>query len=98
MQFAFTICLLYTIGDVEKATNTRTGLPIIEVVYEATKSKAATNMFILALIVVLFISLFNVFASVSRLTWAFSRDKGMPFHNFFAIVSSYSTPSIAERN
>src|SRR5215469_14761018 len=38
MQWAFLICLLFTIGDVEAVTNTPTGLPIIEVYYLATNS------------------------------------------------------------
>ena len=32
------------------------------------------------------ISLLNIFASVSRLVWAFARDKGLPFSNFFSYV------------
>lgn len=87
MQFGFGICLLYTIGNVNTVTNTPTGLPIIEVYYLATQSVATTNVLILAIASVIFVALFNVLASASRLTWAFARDRGLPFSSFFSKVS-----------
>jgi len=79
---------MYTIGNLETVTNTNTGLPMIEVYYLATKSVAATNIFIVAILLIIVISLFNAFASISRLTWAFARDHGLPFSSVFAKVSS----------
>jgi choline transport protein len=86
MQFAFVIVLLYFIGDADKVLSTPTGVPVIEIYYGATKSVAATNIFMVMLALILFFALFNVFASVSRLTWAFARDRGLPFHSFFSHV------------
>jgi amino acid transporter len=86
MQFAFVICILFTIGDVDKVANSPTGLPIIEVYYQATKSKAAANVLIIMTALPIFLALFNVFASVSRLTWAFARDHGLPFPHIFSAV------------
>ena len=88
MQFAFMICLMFTIGDLDKVENSPTGLPIIEVYYQATKSKQGTNVLVVMIALILFISLFNIFASVSRLTWAFARDKGLPFSSLFSYVST----------
>jgi amino acid transporter len=87
MLFAFVICLLFTIGNIDKVENTPTGVPLIEVFYEATKSKAATNFLVSMPAIVLFFTLFNVFASVSRLIWTFAKDKGLPFSRQFAYVS-----------
>jgi choline transport protein len=87
MLFAFVICLLFTIGNVEQVTNTPIGLPLIEVYYQATNSMPATNFLVLMPALILLFTLFNVFASVSRLIWVFSRDKGLPFSNFFSTVS-----------
>jgi hypothetical protein len=89
MQFAFMICLMFTLGDLDKVENSPTGLPIIEVYYQATKSKQATNVLVVMIALILVISLFNIFASVSRLTWAFARDKGLPFSSFFSCVSTH---------
>ena len=87
MLFAFVVCLLFTIGDVDRVANTPTGLPLIEVYYQATKSKHATNFLVLMPALILLFTLFNDFASVSRLTWVFARDKGLPFSNVLSYVS-----------
>jgi amino acid transporter len=87
MEWAFAICILYCISDINTVTNSGTGLPLIEVYYLATGSKATATMFIVAIAIVIFVALFNVFASVSRLTWAFARDHGLPFSRTFAKVS-----------
>jgi len=87
MQWGFAICILYTIGNIDLVTGTDTGLPLIEVLYEASNSKAVATVFVVAVAIVLFVALFNAFASVSRLTWAFARDHGLPFSSTFAKVS-----------
>ena len=87
MLFAFTICLLFTIGNVDQVTNTPTGVPLIEVFYQATNSKPATTFLTLMPVIIFLFAMFNVFASVSRLIWVFSKDKGLPFSNFFSAVS-----------
>jgi len=87
MSCAFIICLLFTIGDVDKVAGSPTALPIIEVFYEATGSKSATNLFVVVFAIIILIAFFNIFASVSRLVWAFSRDNGLPFSNFFGKVN-----------
>jgi amino acid transporter len=86
MQFAFMVTVMFCIGDVDQVVNTPTLLPIIEVYYQATQSKAATNFLVFMIAFILFISLFNIFASVSRLTWAFARDNGLPFSKTFSYV------------
>ncbi|KAF2673819.1 amino acid transporter [Microthyrium microscopicum] len=84
LQFAFTICLLFTIGDVDAVTNTTTGLPIVEVYYLATGSKAASTFLVVMMFIVVLVGTSNSFASVTRLTWSFARDKGLPFSSFFS--------------
>lgn len=87
MLFAFVLVILYCIGDLTEVQGDVTGLPLIQVYFLATKSHAATTIMVALPAIVLFICLFNAFASVSRLAWAFSRDKGLPFSNVFAYVS-----------
>src|SRR5436189_5989959 len=86
MQLAFMICVLYSIGDFDKVANTPTLIPIIEVYYEATKNKHATNILVVMMLLILYIALFNIFASTSRLIWCFATDKGLPFSHVFAKV------------
>jgi choline transport protein len=84
--FGFIVALLYCIGDLDTVLASPTGLPIIEVFYLATKSKAATNVLMIMILIVSAIGNFGIFASVSRLIWAFARDRGLPFPDFFSYV------------
>jgi len=86
MLFAFTLCLLFTIGDAELVASTPTGVPLIEVFYQATNSKPATNFLVMMPVIILIFAQFNVLASVSRLIWVFAKDHGMPFSRFFSRV------------
>jgi len=85
-MFAFIIVLLFCLGDVDLVTNTPTGLPIIEVLYEATGSKGATVFLVMGIYIIIAASTFNFLASVSRLVWAFAKDGGLPFSSTFAKV------------
>lgn len=88
MALGFLITLLFCIGDVEAAITTPTGFPTIQILYQATGSKAGATIIECMILLSTMIALFGVFASVSRLTWAFARDNGLPFSDFFAHVSS----------
>jgi choline transport protein len=88
MALGFMLTILFCIGNVEDALNTPTGFPIIQVFYQATGSKAAATVMEICVIIIGFAASFANLASVSRLTWAFARDGGLPFSNFFSYVSS----------
>lgn len=82
--FAFIICVLYCIGDFKTASKSL--FPIIDIYYMATGSVAGTNVLVLFLLFIIVVSAFSIFASVSRLIWAFARDNGLPFSDFFAHI------------
>jgi choline transport protein len=84
--WAFSVVILYCLGDYTQVLESPTGLPFIEVVYEATKSKAATNTLVVFVLLVCIVGNFSIIASVSRLMWAFARDKGLPYSEFFSYV------------
>lgn len=86
--FAFSIVLLFSIGDITAALNTSTQFPIIEIFQTATQSYHATNAMTAALISSLLFSSFGLVASASRLTWAFARDKGLPYSSYLSYVSN----------
>ncbi|KAL2867846.1 putative amino acid permease [Aspergillus lucknowensis] len=87
VALGFTIGLMYTMGSLEDALETPTGYPILEVFYAATKSNAAASGMLIMFVLPGFVALFNGLASVTRLTWAFARDEGLPFSNFFTHIS-----------
>ncbi|KAK0834061.1 hypothetical protein LTR91_019515 [Friedmanniomyces endolithicus] len=84
LAFGFAICLLFTLGNIKEILSTNTGYPIIAIFYQATGSKAAATAMMAGIIIIAFSSGFALLASVSRLTFAFARDGGMPFSAFFA--------------
>jgi choline transport protein len=86
MAFGFMLVLLFFIGDVDAALNTPTEFPSIQIFYEATKSTKAATAMQCGITVIGLMSSIGVVASVSRLTWAFARDGGLPFSKFFAHV------------
>lgn len=86
LAFGWIIALLFSIGDVEAALESPTGYPIIEIFYQATGSVGGATTMMCALIIIAFFAVFGIVASTSRLTWAFARDKGLPFSKFFAHV------------
>ncbi|KAF3045324.1 hypothetical protein E8E11_003126 [Didymella keratinophila] len=84
MQFLYMMTAPFTIKDVSVVL--ADALPILQVYYQATSSKAATNFFVAMLAVLGTVAFFNCFASTSRLLWAFSRDNGLPFSPTFARI------------
>jgi choline transport protein len=97
IAFAFVLALLFSVGDVDKDLQSPTGYPIMEIFYQATGSAKAATAMQSAISLVGLASSLGVVASVSRLTWAFARDGGLPYSSFFAHVRYVlsSTPQIA---
>ncbi|KAL3459003.1 amino acid/polyamine transporter I [Aspergillus heterothallicus] len=93
LAFSYLIAILYCMGDYTEAVLSPTGYPIITIAYQATGSKAATYVLMAMGMLPGWIALFNGLASVTRLTWAFARDNGLPFSDFFARVDpTYKIP------
>ena len=90
LTVAFSIAILFGIGDINLALETPTRYPIIQIFLTATGSRRATTAIICTLISTLIFSTFGTLACASRLAWAFARDKGFPFPNYFAHVSTSS--------
>ena len=85
LMIAFTICLLFCIGDVEAISGSP--LPIMEVFLSATGSRTAATIMTIPLGFAVMVGNFNTVASVARLVWKFASDKGLPFHEHFTYVS-----------
>jgi choline transport protein len=79
LGFGFLIALLFSMGDLEQALNSPTGFPLIEIFYQATQSKRATSAMVCGIVASAVAAVFALMASASRTTWAFSRDRGLPF-------------------
>lgn len=93
LLIAFATILLFYMGPLDEEIIS-SPLPILWVIYSVTGSKVAANVLISLVAIVIFLALFNIFASVSRLVWVFARDNGLPFSEFFAYVSHLSSSSL----
>ncbi|KAJ5349186.1 amino acid transporter [Penicillium brevicompactum] len=90
LGLGFLLALLFCIGDTDSVLNTSLGFPIMQIFYNTTGSHAATAALIPTFISVAIASTFELLASTSRTTWAFARDRGLPFSGFFAHINESS--------
>ncbi|EGD99721.1 GABA permease [Trichophyton tonsurans CBS 112818] len=86
-----TIC--FTVGDIEAVLASPTGIPFIQIFFNATKSHAATNAMTSIVVITLVASTITEVATASRQTWSFARDRGVPFADFLSHVNpSWNIP------
>lgn len=92
--FTYIVTILYCITDTTSVLSAP--FPILVVFQEATGSQAASTAMLSGIITIFAFALFGVFASSSRLVWAFSRDHGLPGSTFFARITEWNkTPTNA---
>jgi len=84
MGWIMLITFCMTLGDVFEVLHTPTGYPFIQVFFNATQSYGATSVMTAILIVNITSACISTVATVSRQTWSFARDKGLPFSGFIA--------------
>jgi choline transport protein len=82
LAYVMVIVILASIGSIDDALNS--SFPIIVIVQEVTGSVKATTAMITGLFIISFSVNLASIASVSRLTWAWSRDGGLP--SWFSLV------------
>lgn len=87
LGFVMTITYCFTLGDVLTIIESPTGYPFIQVFYNATKSYAGASIMTAIVIVNITSACISTVATVSRQTWSFARDGGLPFSRFISHVS-----------
>lgn len=83
MTWTFGLLCFFSISDFSTVLNTPTGYPLVEIIQQATQSRAGTTAIYSMILTITFGAMFADLASVSRLTWAFARDDGLPFSDYF---------------
>ena len=82
MGYAMVVVILFTMGSLDDVLNST--YPVMEILVNATGSVAGSTVMACGLLVIsLSVNLASI-ASVSRLTWAWARDGGLP--QYFAYV------------
>ncbi|KAF5641399.1 choline transporter [Fusarium sp. NRRL 52700] len=80
------VAAMFKITDVEAVMNS--GFPAVELLYQATGNRNLTIVMAVWLIIVFASCMPPQFITAGRVTWAFARDKGTPFHEFFSHVDT----------
>lgn len=84
--FLMLVTVCFTLGDIDDILATPTGYPFMQVFYNATESLPGTNTMTAILVLTLTASTITEVATASRQLWSFSRDRGLPFSDFFGYV------------
>ena len=83
--FIFLTCLLFVAGPVEDVISSPAG-PLGHILFNATGSRAGTVCLLIFPLVCLLFAAISIMTTSSRMTYAFARDRGLPFSKFFARV------------
>lgn len=81
LGFAIVIAVLFVTTDITAALASPTGAlgyPFMQILYDATGSKAGASVLVAITIVMDAASTIAFLATASRLVWAFARDRGLP--------------------
>lgn len=83
--FIFLSCLLFCITDYDKVVSAAKG-PILQILMDATGSKAGSTCLLMFPLVCMLFTSTTLMTTSSRMSYAFARDRGMPFSRVFARV------------
>lgn len=86
--FAFLLVILFCIVDPTAVLNTSTGMPISELMLQATGSRAAATILTLMLAVCFINGTMGCITSASRLLYAMARDNGILFAKQYVLSNS----------
>ncbi|KAI4255820.1 MAG: hypothetical protein LQ352_002375 [Teloschistes flavicans] len=87
MGFIMAVTMCFCLGDLSKIIHTPTGYPFIQLFFNATRSKAASDAMVTIMLIALTSGCLSETATTSRQLWSFARDKGLPLSYVFARVS-----------
>lgn len=82
------IAVLFCAGDIDAAINSSYVYPFVEIVLQATSSRAGSAVIAAIIVIVFFGLVIGVVAASSRMLWAFARDRGVPCWTWLRQVSN----------
>lgn len=83
--FIFLTCLLLVVNDIDTVINAKYG-PLLQIFMDATKSPAGSTCLLMFPLVCMLFTTTSIMCTSSRMSYAFARDRGMPFSSIFAKV------------
>ncbi|RPB08284.1 amino acid transporter [Morchella conica CCBAS932] len=83
--FGFLLVLLFCMGSIEEVISAPCG-PILAIFYHSTGSKTVSICLLIFPLVCLLFGTTTIMTTSSRMLYAFSRDRGLPFSSTFSII------------
>ncbi|KIX04840.1 uncharacterized protein Z518_05711 [Rhinocladiella mackenziei CBS 650.93] len=83
----FILVMLFSLVDVDAILSTNTNVSVTEMIYQATRSRAAAVVLSCALAICFVNGTNGCVTSGSRLLWAMARDNGSPFSKFLSHIT-----------
>ncbi|KAJ5326587.1 hypothetical protein MYU51_014591 [Penicillium brevicompactum] len=83
----FACACMYAITDVQAVLDTPSGIPLIEIYYQSTKSKGASSVLLALFAFCFFGCTVANGTTCSRTIWAISRDGALPFSGIWSKVN-----------
>lgn len=83
--FIFLSGLLFCVNNIDNVINATWG-PLLEIFMEATNSKAGSTCLLVFPLLCMVFTTVTLVCTSTRMSYAFARDRGMPFSKFFARV------------
>ncbi|KAF2454066.1 GABA permease [Lineolata rhizophorae] len=88
--FVFLITVCFCIGDIAETANSSTGVPLVQIFYDATGSVAGACVLTTLIAVIALVCANSLMTEGSRAAYAFARDHGLPFSKLFSKVEKKS--------
>ncbi|KAK3935384.1 amino acid/polyamine transporter I [Diplogelasinospora grovesii] len=85
--FVFLSCLLFVLKEVDAVINSTAG-PLLQILYDATQNRAGAMCLLIFPLVCMLFTTTSIMATSSRMSYAFARDRGLPFSRLLAKVHS----------
>lgn len=87
-SWTYCVSMFFGLSDLNKLLNSATGVPILELYYQALDNTAGAIVLESLLLVTGMGCLIACHTWQSRLAWAFARDRGMPGHQWLSRVNT----------
>ncbi|RCK54317.1 Choline transport protein [Candida viswanathii] len=87
-SLTYSIAMFYSIRNLDDIYNSSTGVPIMDIFYQATDSKAAAIGLEFLILLTACLCSIQCLVWASRIVWSFARDNGLPLSKVWAKVDS----------
>jgi amino acid transporter len=83
--FFFLSCLMFVLKDVDSVISSTSG-PLLQIFMDATNNRAGSTCLLMFPLLCMVFTTVALMATSSRMSYAFARDRGLPFSRVFAKV------------